>query len=125
MNTVDKTPEQIDFDEKIKKIIAETPESNWYRGSFSGVSKTTEQMIKEWQSKPWVDYEELQLLPKPDFHLIALEQAGRLKNDNLEQLLGRAEEIEKWLREPEVSENKRRLEAYEEQKRIMTEFYDK
>lgn len=89
------------------------------------VDKTPEQLMEQLKSQPWQYYTERQLLPEPDFHLIALEQAGKLDNKNLDELLGRAEEIEKWLREPEVSENKRRLEAYEEQKRIMTEFYDK
>lgn len=88
------------------------------------VDKTPEQKIMDgFKQGDW--YFERQTIQEPDFHMIALEQAGRLKNDNLEQLLGRAEEIEKWLREPEVLKKKRMLEVYEEQKRIMIEFYDK
>lgn len=96
MNTVDKTPEQIDFDEKMKKVITETPESNWYHGSFSGVSKTAEQIMKEWQSKPWVDYEERQLLPEPDYKLVAATEAGKIPHSTIQEYLSDCDKIYNW-----------------------------
>lgn len=38
----------------------------------------------------------------PDYHLIALEQAGKLQNQTLQELLSNAEKIERWLMEPEI-----------------------
>lgn len=64
------------------------------------VNKTPEQMMKEFNSEPWNYYTERQLLPEPDFHLIALEQSGKLQNATLEQLLKNADTIERWLNEP-------------------------
>lgn len=75
------------------------------------MNKTPEELIKELHNTPFTI--ERKYLPEPDYHLIALEQAGKLNNDNLEQLLGRAEQIEKWMREPKERALKARNHIFE------------
>lgn len=90
MNTVDKTPEQIDFYEKIKKAIAETPAHNWYRGSDSP------------------DIFERQLLPEPDYRQIAATEAGKIPHGSVQEYLTDCDKIYNWLMTDEIKRLKRR-----------------
>lgn len=89
------------------------------------VNKTTEHMIKEFSSEPWNYYEERQLLPEPDFHLIALEQSGKLPNKTLQQLLKNADTIEQWLNEPKRLKEEQRKQAMKRQQEITAKIQSK
>lgn len=98
--TGDKTPEQ-ELNDKIKKMIAETPEHNWYKGSIAP------------NIHPFTETIERQVIPETNLRELAATLSSKIEHKTVQEYLSDCDKIYQWLVQDEVNKRKQRKESAE------------